>query len=210
MAVPETIRLYHIVHVDRLASIIADGGLWSDASVRAAPRPGTTIGMDHLKERRLGHPLDSRPGLMVGACVPFYFCPRSVMLYLLHRGNQVAYKGGQEPIVHLVFDLHDTAAWADGEGLRWAFTLSNAASNFFEDRADLDQLNEIDWNAVRARDWMGAKDRKQAEFLVEREVPWMLVRGVGVQTERMAQRVARIISQAGQRTPTKVFADWYY
>jgi hypothetical protein len=211
MAIPNTIRIYHIVHVDRLASIIGEGFLWSDADVRLAPKPGTTVGMQTLKDRRLGQPLASRPGLMVGACVPFYFCPRSVMLYLLHRGNLVAYKGGQEPIVHLVIDLHDAVAWAEENELRWAFTLTNAASSFFEDRADLAQLGEIDWEAVKATDWRGAvKDRKQAEFLVERHVPWSLVRGVGVQNERMAHQVARIISEAGQRTPTKAFGNWYY
>lgn len=210
MTVPETIRLYHIVHVDRLASIVSDGAVWSDTSVREMPRPGTTIGMNHLKERRLTHSLVSRPGLKVGECVPFYFSPRSVMLYLLHRGNQVEYKGGQEPIVHLVVDLHEAVKWAEGLSYRWAFTLSNAASSYFDDRADLAQLDEIDWDAVRTRDWMSVRDRKQAEFLIERMVPWSLVRGVGVQTERMAARVAQIIQGAGQRTPTKVFRSWYY
>ena len=210
MTVPETIRLYHIVHVDKLASIIADGALWSDASVRDNPRPGTAVGMPHLKERRLAQPLASRPDLMVGACVPFYFSPRSVMLYLLHRGNQVEYKGGQEPIVHLVIDLYEVVEWAEGQGHRWAFTLSNAASGYFEDRADLGKLGEIDWTAVKSRDWQAVRDRKQAEFLVERVVPWSLIRGVGVQTERMANRVARIISEGGQKTPTKVIRKWYY
>ena len=210
MTVPETIRLYHIVHVDKLTSIIADGALWSDASVRGNPRPGTTVGMPRLKERRLAHPLTSRAGLTVGACVPFYFSPRSVMLYLLHRGNQVEYKGGQEPIVHLVVDLHEVVEWAEGQGRRWAFTLSNAASGYFEDRADLAQLGEIDWEAVKSRDWQAVRDRKQAEFLVEQAVPWSLVRGVGVQTERMAHRVAGIISKAGEKTPTKVIQKWYY
>ena len=210
MTVPSTIRLYHIVHVDRLASIIRDGALWSDAAVRGAPRPGTTIGMGHLKERRLTNKIVSRPGLTVGACVPFYFCPRSVMLYLLHRGNQIAYKGGQEPIVHLVMDLHEVVAWAEAEGLRWAFTLSNAAASYFEDRADLAQLDEIDWDAVRAHNWQSVRDRKQAEFLVEARVPWTLVRGVGVHSESMAGRVSRIIAEAGVGTPTQAFPGWYY
>ena len=55
-----------------------------------------------------------RPGLNVGDCVPFYFCPRSVMLYLIHRANhpELDYRGGQGPIVHLEADLHEAANWA--------------------------------------------------------------------------------------------------
>jgi len=43
----------------------------------------------------------------VGQYVPFYFCPRSVMLYVLHRGNHpsLEYRGGQTPLVHLEADL---------------------------------------------------------------------------------------------------------
>ncbi len=43
------------------------------------------------------------PGTKVGEYVPFYFCPRSVMLYILYMGNhpELGYRGGQAPIVHL-------------------------------------------------------------------------------------------------------------
>jgi len=40
MTVPAQPKIYHIVHVDRLPSIIADGGLWCDAEiVRRSPPP---------------------------------------------------------------------------------------------------------------------------------------------------------------------------
>ena len=49
MQPPAEPRVYHIVHVDRLASVIADGALLSDAIVQSTPRPGTTIGMSEIK-----------------------------------------------------------------------------------------------------------------------------------------------------------------
>ena len=81
-------KIYHIVHVDRLPSIIEDGCLWCDAEIlRRAPR-GTTIGMTGIKQRRLYElTLNSHPDLYVGDCVPFYFCPRSIMLYLINQAN---------------------------------------------------------------------------------------------------------------------------
>ena len=84
---PANPKIYHIVHVDRLPSIIADSNLWSDREVRERGIDGTAIGMSNIKERRLGNELDSHPGLRVGDCVPFYFCPRSVMLYVIHMSN---------------------------------------------------------------------------------------------------------------------------
>ncbi len=93
---PAAPKLYHIVHVDRLPSIVADGGLRCDAALQAQPRPGTTIGMNTIKQRRLTNSLECHPGLHVGNCVPFYFCPRSVMLFVIHRENhgELAYRGG--------------------------------------------------------------------------------------------------------------------
>ena len=104
MTVPDRPKLYHIVHVDRLASIVSDGFLWSDATVARRGLGGTTIGMSKIKHRRLKElTLASHPGLHVGECVPFYFCPRSVMLYVIRRADhsELRYRGGQEPILHL-------------------------------------------------------------------------------------------------------------
>ena len=103
MTVPSNPRIYHIVHVDRLASIMSEGSLWCDAEIVRQARPGTTIGMNSIKQRRLTNRLLSHDGLCVGDCVPFYFCPRSIMLYVIKMANhsELAYRGGQEPIIHL-------------------------------------------------------------------------------------------------------------
>ncbi|RYF30286.1 MAG: DUF4433 domain-containing protein, partial [Cytophagaceae bacterium] len=144
MPVPANPKIYHIVHVDRLASIIADKRLWCDAKMIEKAGAGTTIGMGSIKQRRLGLKLDCRPGLHVGDCVPFYFCPRSIMLYLIHCANheELTYKGGQGPIVHLEFDMNEVVEWAEEKGRQWAFTLSNAGAYYFEDRCDLADLDE--------------------------------------------------------------------
>ena len=208
------IRLYHIVPVDRLPSIATDGFLWSDAETRRRRSPGTTVGMQRIKEQRLRKSLSSHPDLHVGSCVPFYFCPRSVMLYLLSKGNHegVTYRGGQEPIVHLVARLTEVVAWAQAEGLRWAFTLSNAAAAYAEDRAELACLEEIDWGAVRAADWRAprVKEGKQAEFLVEDRFAWSLIRGIGVFDRARGEAAGRAMPADGHRPTIKVYRRWYY
>lgn len=209
--VPARPKIFHICHVDRLPSIVANG-LWSDARVQQAQPAGTVIGMHGIKQRRLTElTLDSRPGLYVGQCVPFYFSPRSVMLYLIHKRNaELTFRDGQNLIVHLQADLLDTVAWAEAQPRRWAFTLSNAGSYYFEDRANLAQLGEIDWAAVAATNWQACKERKQAEFLLEDSFPWHLIENIGVHSAAVAAQVAHALPPGGHRPPVAVQPGWYY
>ena len=212
MQVPRQPKIYHIVHVDRLESIIADNGLWCDAEVLKRQLPGTTIGMNNIKQRRLTTSLSSHPDLCVGDCVPFYFCPRSVMLYVISQRNhpELAYRGGQDPIVHLEADLYQTVAWANKHGKRWAFTLSNAGASYFEDRCELTQLDEINWNAVQATDWRQCKEGKQAEFLLEQQFPWERVSRIGVLSQRVYQQVMVAFETAAHKPSVEIRRNWYY
>ena len=210
--IPKNPKIYHIVHVDRLASISSDR-LWCDAEVVRRAPPGTTIGMSAIKQRRLSElTLTSHPGLFVGECVPFYFCPRSIMLYLIYQGNHpdLSYSGGQGPIIHIEADLRQTTAWAKAQGLRWAFTLGNAGSYYFEDRTDLKQLDEIDWNAVAARNWSGCKEGKQAEFLIELEFPWNLVSRIGVRSRATYDQVLTVLQGLAHKPVVEMKPEWYY
>lgn len=116
MPVPTQPKIYHIVHVDRLHSILQDDCLWCDAESIKRSSPGTSIGMGGIKRRRLYHlSLTSYPDSHIGDFVPFYFCPRSIMLYLINRGNHpdLDYRGGEVPIVHLQADLYAAVQWAE-------------------------------------------------------------------------------------------------
>ena len=213
MPIPAEPKIYHIVHVDRLPSIIADGSLWCDVEIVRRTPDGTTIGMNGIKQRRLNElTLTSHPDLHVGDCVPFYFCPRSIMLYLINQANhpELVYRGGQGPIVHLEADLRETVAWAEAQGQRWAFTLSNAGAKYFEDRCDLAQLNEIDWDAVQAKNWRECKEGKQAEFLIERQFPWELVSRIGVRSQQVHNQVTTALQAAAHKPRIRIEPDWYY
>ena len=210
MTTPPNPEIFH-VHVDRLRSIVDDGYLWCDRVAIERSVSGTTIGIGQIKQRRLSRSLSSRPNLRVGSCVPFYFGPRSVMLFLIARRNhrQLAYKGGQGPIVHLVADLRRTVQSAENEGLRWAFTLSNAGAAYFEDRCRLKDLRDVDWEAVEARHWTTVKEHKQAEFLVENRFPWKLIDHVGVRTKTVQRQVESVLPEEGSRPSVKVQRNWY-
>jgi len=210
--VPTDIKLYHIVHLDRLSSIIQDGFIWSDAEVQQRSSSGTTIGMSSIKERRMHKALTSYPNLHVGECVPFYFCPRSVMLYMFYRDNHqdITYHEGQAPLIHLVTDLLRIVDWANQNGRRWAFTDSNAGSYYFNDYNDLEQLHRIDWPSVQARDWQNCRDQKQAEFLMENQLPFELIESIGVYSIKQQQIVAGVLSSSGHKPPVNSMRNWYY
>lgn len=213
MTVPANPKIYHIVHVDRLPSIIADQVLWCDAEIVRLATPGTTIGMNGIKQRRLNElTLTSYPDLHVGDCVPFYFCPRSIMLYLIYQANHLdlSYRGGQGSIIHLEADLNASVTWAAQNNRRWAFTLSNAGSRFFEDRNNLAYLHEIDWAAVQATNWQSCKEGKQAEFLMEHSFPWQLVERIGVRSTAIYNQVINALPANRHRPRIELRTEWYY
>lgn len=215
MAVPAKPRIYHITHVDNIARIVADGALWSDAVVEARGGPATAIGMSTIKHRRL-HELRVKchPDDYVGEYVPFFFCPRSIMLYILHRANhpELTFRGGQEPIVHLEADLRESVAWAEDQGKRWAFSLSNAGAYYAEFRNELGRLEDVDWDAIANSDFTSqeVKEGKQAEFLVRDSFPWELVRRVGVRSQSMQRQVEQALTGGRHRPTVIVRADWYF
>ena len=134
------------------------------------------------------------------------------MLYVISQRNhsELTYRGGQGPIVHLEADLYQTVAWAKKHGKRWAFTLSNAGAFYFEDRCDLKQLGEINWNAVQATDWRECKEDKQAEFLIAQQFPWALISRIGVLSQRISQRVMAGLGTAAHKPLVEIKPDWYY
>lgn len=214
MSAPAKPKLYHILHVDRLPSVLASGGLLPDTQMNGRDGHGTVIGMPGLKAHRLTRPVEGHDGLTVGGCVPFYFCSRSLMLFVIHKANHasLAYRGGQRPIVHLEADMRAVVDWANAQNRRWAFTLGNASANYAEFRTNLIQIREVNWDAVMGTDFRtpAASDAKQAEFLLEGGFPWGLVERIGVIDNVVAAQVADAIHGAAHRPQVEIKRGWYY
>ncbi|AUC96110.1 DUF4433 domain-containing protein [Bradyrhizobium sp. SK17] len=207
-------KIYHIVDVDRLPSIIAHGRLLCDSEMVKLQLPGTTIGMGSIKTRRLRLPVTCYANAFVGDFVPFYFCPRSVMLYVIHCANnpELTYKGGQGPIVHLEADLHTVLQWANANNHSWAFSGSNAGAQyaqFWKDAVHLDQLN---WQHIAATQWAQAdiKEAKQAEFLMYNHFPWHLVERIGTHSLAVFNAVTTSLAQASHKPAVQITPAWYY
>ena len=184
-SVPPSPKIYHITHIDNLPNIAANTGLVSDATRIARNLSCSVVGMSTIKERRLKEiEVSCHPKTMVGQYVPFYFCLRSIMLYMLHMGNHpdISYKGGQQPIVHLQADFHKVINWANSNSVSWAFSNGNAGSRLTNFYNHPSKLNEIDWDSVSSSDFRDAKikEGKQAEFLMFDVFPWTLIEKIGI------------------------------
>lgn len=212
---PSQPKIYHITHVDNLPDIIARGGLMSDAEMCTQGGPAKTIGMSNIKRRRSEDlTVDCHPGTKVGDFVPFYFSPRSIMLYVIYRGNhpELTYHSGQGPIVHLEADLHAVVDWANAHGRPWAFSLTNAGASYAEFCCHVNELDQLDWVAIAARDFRNpdVKEAKQAEFLLHEHFPFDLIERIGVQSASVQERAAVGISEASHRPPIEIRSDWYF
>lgn len=215
MTVPAQPKIYHITHLGNLPPLVASGWLLSDAQRIQQNLACQIVGMATIKQRRLQElEVTCHPGTKVGEYAPFYFCPRSIMLYILHRGNhpEVDYKGGQGPIVHLQADLAQTITWAQQQAIRWAFSDVNAGARYASFFNNWGELSRVNWTAVEATDWRDpvTKDGKQAEFLLYGAFPWGLVEKVGVIDQATAQQASAIIAAAGHQPPVSVERGWYY
>jgi ssDNA thymidine ADP-ribosyltransferase, DarT len=214
-SVPSSPKIYHITHTDNLPNIAASMELVSDANRIANGLTCSLVGMSTIKQRRLNEiEVSCHLGTTVGQYVPFYFCPRSVMLYILHKANnpELTYRDGQQPIVHLEADLNLVMNWANANGVRWAFSNGNAGAyitDFYKDPADLIHL---DWSAIYSTDFRDAKvkEGKQAEFLMFDVFPWTLIEKIGTINSTIVTKVQTALASARHQPIIAIEPSWYF
>jgi len=203
------IYIYHITDVSNLESIVSMGGLKSDAQLMSQQASGSIsgIGYGHIKLRRLtSTQINCCNGRFVGEFVPFYFCPRSPMLYTVNKGNTGKTPGSQKTIVHLV----STVQKGIEQGSDWAFSDVSAATgypNFYNDTARLDQL---DWDVIKSNSWHNKSSQKQAEFLVADQFKWDSIIGIGCMTADIETQVRGVLSSAAHLPKVLTKPGWYF
>jgi hypothetical protein len=214
ISIPVSPKIYHITHIQNLSKIIANQGLVSDAKRIQSNLQCSLVGMSDIKQRRLKIEVSCHPGTKVGEYVPFYFCSRSIMLYILHKGNHpdLSYQGGQNPIVHLQSDVNSVIQWGNANGVKWSFTNTNASSGLVDFYKNSSDLSQIDWNAVNSNNFNNPqiKHGKQAEFLMFDFFPWTLVEKIGTINTAMATKVQASFLNTGHQPIVAVEQTWYF
>jgi hypothetical protein len=208
----QEINLFHHTHIENLPAIIRYGGLGCMNALARRRVRYQSIAYPDIQQRRAAIQVPCGPGGTLHDYVPFFFSPRSPMLFALHKGNVTDHRGGQESIVHLVTTLEAVAAerecvFTDGHAIM-------KLSRYFDDLGRIDEI--LDWTVLDSLDWTDTVEdpdrsrRRQAELLVYGSCPWRLIQRVAVINDKMAEHVGRIIAEARHKPLVDVMPGWYY
>ena len=198
----EKVFIFHFTHVDNFTSILNDG-LFADASISCDKYEN--IGNTEIKNRRKAMPVPF--GGCVANYVPFYFAPRSPMMYTQYKNNIIK----NDEIIYLVANAHSLIP-----KYRWCCSDMNAAKNdatFYQTVEDLEK--KLSWEIFAATQWNNTDEhpdrmeRRMAEFLIYEHVAWDDFLGVGVYNEAASNRVTAMLRGATSK-PVAIVDSWYF
>lgn len=211
MARPDKIYLYRITHIDNLDFILKSGKLTCPSHADCDPNY-IGIGDSTLINNRNLKQISVEPEGDFTDYVAFYFGKRSPMLYSIQRGFNEVIQRSPETIIYLVTSLEKIQEC----GCQYVFTDGHgyhSMSQFFNRE---DELEEIDWNAVNLTHWNDTEEdpdrkrRKQAEFLIYKELPLSSLGGIVVYDETAKKRVLNTFAAYNFSCFLAVKSNWYY
>lgn len=207
--IPDTIWLYRITHRNNLSHILQHG-ICNKHHPNA--NPGfIPIGNHNIIAKRSDHTVKIDGYGNVGDYVPFYFSPKSIMLYNVLTGYGIV-KIKPEEIIFLVSNLTTLAE----SGERFFFTDGQANTRISNHFTQLDDLNKVDWEVVLSGDFNKSnKDndrtrRYQAEFLVHGRVPVNCIKAIVVYNESCITFVQKELAKTDLLTPVYIKKSFYF
>jgi hypothetical protein len=173
----------------------------------------TEVGNRQIKEQRRRRKVSVGTSGVVADYVPFYFAPRSPMLSAIVYGRVPEYTEGQNPIAYLV----STVERLVNLKLDLVFTDRNAALSLAKFSTDVEALDHlVDWSLMNATYWNNTieypdrRERRMAECLVHRSVPWEAFIGVATLDEGRRADAEEVLAAVGSVTPVKATPSWYF
>lgn len=207
---PEAARIFRITHVNNVPWILENGLHCQSSSVRDPNF--VPIGMEDLIRKRRSRVVPIRPGGVLSDYVPFYFTPRSIMLYNIKTGHNDVIKRPNAEIVILVSSLPKLAE----AGTAFVFTNGHAyleETEYFDDMSD---LGRIDWKLLQACDFRkdpedpGKLGRYQAEALAHRHVPASALIGIACYDDAIRLRIESEARRRKAAIDVKALSGWYF
>lgn len=205
--------IYHITHIDNLPSILKSGGLIANSRLKQRQTNYLDIAHENIQDRRARTEVPCGAGGYLHDYVPFYFAPRSPMLYAIHKQNVDGYSGGQKPIIHLVSQIEAI----ENSGIAFAFTDGHGIMDYTDFYDDLYALSHvIDWDLMESKYWFDTPDdpnrkcKRQAEFLVHEFCHWNLIKEIGVINLTIQTQVREILQKFNIQAQINVYSNWYY
>lgn len=205
--------IMHFTHVNNLTGVFAGGCLQADNLVDRSSALQVEAADLEIKMVRKSMQVPLAPYGCVADYVPFYFAPRSPMLYKLHKGGVPNYTGGQDPLVYLVSSAEAVAA----TGASFVFSDGNCAATVTHFDSDLTQIDSVvDWEVMRSQMWANTADdpdrrrRRMAEFLVHQRVPIQCLSAIVVRSGTMKEQVEGLLAPSSVDLPVVVKPAWYF
>lgn len=202
---------FRITHIDNL-EIILENGIVCKTHLNASPNY-INIGNPEIIDVRNGTRVRVAHYGMLGEYVPFYFTPKSIMLYNIQSGfrHPVVAKRPPSEILVMRFRIDELCSLKN----RWFFTdgqANDSATNHFH---DLSELNSIDWNSIQNSKFSKTDDydrgrRYQAEFLVKDEVPLDKIESFVVYDEKSKIKVETILKKLGIKITVNINKLYYF
>ncbi|MEB9136691.1 DarT ssDNA thymidine ADP-ribosyltransferase family protein [Bacillus cereus] len=93
--------IYHMTHYRNLSKILSSNGLVCVSNIMNNGQTYRNIANNDIQSRRASYSVPVEPFGTLHKYVPFYFVPKSPMLYSIYKGNVIQYNEGQEPLIIL-------------------------------------------------------------------------------------------------------------
>ncbi|NLN34147.1 MAG: DUF4433 domain-containing protein [Flavobacteriaceae bacterium] len=186
------IRLFRMVHIENVSHILANG--LTLATSENANENYVPIGDNSLIDRRSSVTVPN--GKNLNEFLPFYFWCRMPMLYVVKKGYNGVPAQNPENIVYCVTNVEKIIH----SRLPFVFTNGHAVSKLskFFGKEEIHLLEEIlDFEAIKKDFWKDENDldlkrRKEAEFLVEGDIPLEVISGWVVYNEVAQKRLLEL------------------
>lgn len=220
--------LFHFTAFKNLEKIFSLGAIKSKNLLRSENVIPVNIACNNIQDKRARTIVDAQ-GRTLHDYVPFYFAPRSPMLYsIIHNNVPEAEETNQDNFVYLVSSVDDLC------NQQFVFTDYQAIVTYASFYNDLSDLDKICWDLIfeyphlpkqnppfrgyckffQNNDmdprYVKRKEARLAEFLVLSQVSIEKISLIVVKNQNMKDYVEKLLLKYNINIKVEIRADWYF
>ncbi len=226
--IPNPVFLFHFTAFKNLENIFRFGAIKSKNLLRSENITSVNIACNNIQDKRARTIVDDQ-GRTLHDYVPFYFAPRSPMLYsIVHNNVPEAEETNQDNFIYLVSSV-------DGlSNQRFVFTDYQAIVTYASFYSDLSDLDKICWDLIfeyphlpeqnppfkgyckfflnndKDPRYVKRKEARLAEFLVLGQVPIEKISIIVVKNQSMKDYVEKLLRKYNINIKVEIRTDWYF
>lgn len=212
--------IFRITALENLPHLLQNGICCRNCTHLVQHPEYVSIGDEDIIGKRDQRKVDVTPFGTLSDYVPFYFAPRSPMLYRICKTNPLAH----EQVVYIVSRANVIAeanipfVFSFGHSL---MAFGGFSNQFFSNQ--LTDFDRIDWEIMRAKYWHRRTNtneeedndndrqrRRMAEFLVYQQFPVSCIQAIVVGSETAAFTVGELVANFAPSISVRLRPEWYF